>query len=137
MAKYTPNPKALDTIRTAGRAGVLAGATLIQESARVELSQTGKGRKYKGQPTTASAPGQPPAAQTGTLRRSVQIDDTNAKGDNPTARVGTNLAYGRYLEYGTKRIAPRPWLSTALRKTVGDIPGVMARASRQVMGGGS
>ena len=38
------------------------------------------------------------------------------------ARVGTNLAYGKALELGTKRgLLPRPWLRRALAETQGEV----------------
>jgi hypothetical protein len=60
-----------------------------------------------------SPPGQPPHKQTGHLRRSITwelVSDT-------VARVGTNIKYGRWLELGTKRMSPRPWLVRSLAET--------------------
>jgi hypothetical protein len=30
------------------------------------------------------------------------------------AYVGTNVEYGKFLEWGNSRMAPRPWLSVAV-----------------------
>lgn len=73
------------------------------------------GRIYKlTQPTRrvhrASAPGEAPAVDFGTLSQSIQAMMINTY----TWNVGTVLPYGRYLEYGTMRIAPRPWLAPAI-----------------------
>ena len=58
----------------------------------------------------ASAPGQPPATDTGALASSI-----TAIIDGPhRARVGTALDYGFYLEHGTANIEPRPWLHPSL-----------------------
>lgn len=65
-----------------------------------------------GIPHVPSSPGEPPAVDTGTLRRSVQMEVQDA----PTliiVRVGTNLKYGLFLEIGTVHIQPRPWLLPA------------------------
>ena len=44
-----------------------------------------------------------------------------------TARVGTNVPYGKYLELGTKRgIAPRPWLRRALNESLARINDLLA-----------
>lgn len=52
----------------------------------------------------ASAPGQPPMSDTGRLANSVTFDT-----DGPlTATVGSALIYARWLEYGTRKIKPRP-----------------------------
>jgi len=62
-----------------------------------------------------SAPGEPPRKQTGRLRASVAYEVDEAA---LTARVGTNLDYGLYLELGTMRgLAPRPWLRRALAES--------------------
>jgi hypothetical protein len=53
---------------------------------------------------TASAPGEAPATDTGTLASSVYFDNTGKM----SATIGSRLAYAYYLEYGTKKIAPRP-----------------------------
>jgi len=50
----------------------------------------------------ASAPGEPPAPDTGTLMRSVawQITQSAGGGGSLTARVGSTVKYARHLEYG-------------------------------------
>lgn len=67
----------------------------------------------------ASAPGDPPAPDTGALRSSITYERAGLR-----AQVGTNLAYAKPLEYGTPRIAPRPFL----RPAVAAIRGRMASA---------
>jgi phage gpG-like protein len=57
----------------------------------------------------ASAPGQPPMTDTGALVRSIKVDFLPG-----SAMVGSPLAYAAYLEYGTRKMAPRPlWLPVA------------------------
>jgi phage gpG-like protein len=65
--------------------------------------------KYKPRRThTASAPGAYPATDTGRLASSVAaILPTSA---DMTGQVGTHVKYGAYLEFGTSRMAARPWL---------------------------
>lgn len=60
----------------------------------------------------ASRAGEPPAPDTGTLRRSVQVDVSRLQ--YQFARVGTNSNYAVGLEFGTRRVAARPWF----RRTV-------------------
>lgn len=68
--------------------------------------------KYKPRRThQSSAPGQAPATDTGRLAGSI----TSAMISRRVAEVGTLLPYGIYLEYGTRIIAPRPWLSPAMQ----------------------
>ena len=57
----------------------------------------------------ASAPGEPPKTDTGGLASSIAIVLGTKE-----ARVGTGLVYGKYLEFGTTRMEPRPWLHDSL-----------------------
>ena len=50
------------------------------------------------------------AVDTGNLRRSIE----HGVEGNDTAYVGTNVEYGKYVEYGTSRMKPRPFLKQAL-----------------------
>lgn len=59
-----------------------------------------------------SAPGEPPAVQTGQLRASV----TYVKPAPLIRHVGTNVKHGLYMEIGTSTIRPRPWLRPAFNR---------------------
>lgn len=52
----------------------------------------------------ASAPGEAPATDTGTLASSVYFE----RETKLSATIGSRLAYAYYLEFGTARIAMRP-----------------------------
>jgi hypothetical protein len=69
----------------------------------------------------ASAPGQPPAFRTGAMNDSVSYT-VGVYGHRILGRVGAldtlGRPYPRYLEGGTTRMQPRPWLrKTMLRLT--------------------
>lgn len=85
----------------------LAGEALT----KVNLSRRGSGRIYgKHQ---ASAPGEPPAVDTGRLRNATQADtQVRRDGDDIVGRVVANTEYAHALEVGTenKRMMPRPFL---------------------------
>lgn len=82
-----------------------------------------QGRLRRGGPRTphqASAPGQPPAVDTGLLRASIghRID---RDGEGMYADIGSGgnpaipgVAYALYLEDGTSTLEPRPWLRPSL-----------------------
>jgi hypothetical protein len=70
----------------------------------------------------ASAPGEPPKTDTGGLASSVAI----VLGTSD-ARVGTGLVYGRYLEFGTTRMDPRPWLHVSLLENQETLRKLLAR----------
>lgn len=78
------------------------------------VRKTATGREIR----QASLPLQPPHRQTGTLVSSVrhQFEDGGL-----TGIVGTNLEYAKWLEFGTVKMAPRPWLRPTFDKIVSQI----------------
>jgi phage gpG-like protein len=72
--------------------------------------------KYSPRRThTASAPGKYPNTDTGRLASSVAVLFDIAK-RGKEAIVGTSLEYGAHLEFGTSRMAARPWLLPSFEK---------------------
>ena len=62
--------------------------------------------------------GNPPAPDTGTLMRSI-THEVSGSGKQVVGEVGSiinNSDYPRFLEYGTSKMKPRPWLSASLIK---------------------
>lgn len=68
------------------------------------------------EPHTASAPGMPPASDSGQLLNSIgheiQVEDT------VVGYVYADKKYATYLEHGTRYMAPRPFMVPALRAGV-------------------
>lgn len=93
-------------------------ATKEAESIAVDLvSQPGTGRVYRRNGTfhQASAPGESPAVDTGALRQS--IDSTIGPTDGGARGiVSATQSYAVNLEFGTERMAPRPFLSRIQRE---------------------
>src|SRR5262245_14926549 len=94
------------------------GAAAAQGEAelKVILSTPGRGRAYKRGKNVvhvASAPGDPPAPDTGRLRNS-STHEVVRQGDDVIARVSDNTQYALHLELGTERIEPRPALRPLL-----------------------
>jgi len=83
------------------------------------LSGSRTGRRYKVPGTqrfyTASAPGEPPAQATGGLRGSIKTT-VSSEDKKVVGRVGTDLEYGKELEFGSRGVAPRPWLKPSFEK---------------------
>lgn len=91
--KYQSNRKQVDAAIERGLIrGLDAAAILYQAGVKQALSK-------HGGPGPSPA-GSPPAVQTGTLRRSVQVDRSKNKGKHPKVRIGTNLVYARIHEFG-------------------------------------
>ena len=137
--------------------GMGAVGLQIQRAMRERLSMKGTGRpagtfvmrKRKGEMKrvkinrTRSAPGEPPAAQTGRLRASwtivplrlgikeqdngfVSMIDQGGKSILYT--VGSNMPYARALEYGSPRtrLAPRPYVRPVVAAVSKFVPEIMA-----------
>lgn len=62
----------------------------------------------------ASAPGEPPAGDTGMLLVSLHHTSPQDDGISLVCRVGSDLDYAAYLELGTRYMAPRPFLRPSL-----------------------
>lgn len=60
----------------------------------------------------ASAPGQAPATDTGRLVNNIYFERLGAT----TAAVGSTLVYAEHLEYGTRKMAARPFFRPAVEK---------------------
>jgi len=73
-----------------------------------------------------SAPGEPPGAKTGTLRRSITWE-IDKKGNELIGRIGTNLIYSLPLEFGTSKMSARPFLRPALEKNKGRIAKILGK----------
>ena len=115
--------RGLIAITTGGvNPGLTLAAVTLEGAIKLELSRPGSGRIYGRH--QASAPGDPPAPDTGTLRASIGHEQT---GD--TVRVGSSLAQAGTLEFGTVRagrgrrtvIEPRPFMRPALARVRGQL----------------
>lgn len=81
----------------------------------------------------ASIPGEAPAMRTGTLRRSIDQETERRPLRNEfVGIVGTNLNYGKYLELGTAKLEPRPYLRPALDGQRRDIVNEIKKAGKRM-----
>lgn len=80
-----------------------------------------------------SRPGEPPRRDTGTLMKSIAAPFPTFALGRMTAIVGTGHAYGRYLELGTRKMAPRPYLRMTLDRHRTGIHRVFLREMRKRM----
>jgi HK97 gp10 family phage protein len=74
-------------------------------------SKSGKTYTRNGMSHQSSAPGQPPANDTGKLIESIKVE----KRKN-TSTLKIDADYAGYLEYGTSKMRPRPFILPALMK---------------------
>ena len=150
----------------AGVTDAMVGVSLVlSKLIRDQLSKPGTGRRYrvakgkkKGRNArakgwhVASAPGNPPAANTGRLRASwtvvsnANIGSTTTKNEgfaslNRTGSalvltVGSNLKYAAALEFGSTRarIAARPYVRPVIAAMQGEVEGIVSDAVAKRMG---
>lgn len=76
----------------------------------------------------ASAPGEAPATDTGSLVKSIDFKQSKPL----EATVGSSLIYGAYLEFGTRRIAPRPAWAPTVAEVQPKFQAAVAAAVRKV-----
>lgn len=152
------NPQDIFMVIKAGMGQATERIALEFRSAAVRmLSRAGSGRMYrggrkgKGMKRRRSAPGEPPAVDTGTLRRSVQTARTSptveiaSTGETIGAQLQGVKKYGFYLDRGVEDhplgvvIKPRPWIQPSLAAVQGKVERIalsyinqaLARATKQ------
>jgi HK97 gp10 family phage protein len=114
---------------------ITKGAFEVERTAKQSMTGTGR-------PHIASRPGQPPAVDTGKLRASIttvpaKVEPTGISTSLVGVRGGSEpdkKNYGHYLEFGTSRIAKRPFLNPALDKQKSLIGKLIETAVRRITG---
>lgn len=84
-----------------------------------------------------SLPDNPPAPDTGNLRESIRYEVHN-EGNEVYGIVGSTQKdpnYAIFTEYGTTRMAPRPWLRPAMRANNDFIRSTVSRAVKNTLEG--
>lgn len=118
-----------------GQVLAVQNATLLVHSTAVELLQdNADGRSQKRynprRIVNVSNPGDPPNTDTGRAVQSIKMD---FKDGGLIGRVGTNLKYLKGLEFGTRHVAARPWLSTAIKIASKDIAKIFKEAMQKAI----
>ena len=88
------------------------------------LNEQKTGRMYKDKVVgwyQASAPGQAPAVRRANLLASLDRTVPMIKGNRMHIYYGSDLRYAKFLEFGTRKMAPRPYLSRALMENYASI----------------
>lgn len=118
--------RASDAVRKGLAEGLTKGAEILADQ-MVRIMGTDHG----GVPST---PGNPPNVQTSHLRNSIGY--VPATPDSLVAFAGTNVIYGKYLEDGTSKMAPRPWALPSMRLVKDQITAVVNASVAKALNGG-
>jgi phage gpG-like protein len=109
---------------------MMEAVNTVRNTTLETLSGTRSGRQYYVPGThklyTASAPGEPPAVATGRLRQSIK-SSIETEDDNLVGYVGTDMEYGKELEYGRHNMEPRPWLRPSFEESEQEVKEIFAR----------
>lgn len=104
-------------IRTDMGRAITNACMLVQNTAQKGMTDTeidsSKVYKRRSVSHSPSVDFDYPAVDTGRLRQSI-THDVEVNGSETIGRVGTNLEYGLYLEFGTSKMSPRRWLKPSL-----------------------
>lgn len=92
------------TIRRVGQA-LFAGGEMIRTEASHLITQGAVSGKYH----VPSLPGEPPNEDTGTLRTNIETTQVAPL----KVEVSSNAPYAAFLEFGTSRMAERPYMRPA------------------------
>lgn len=101
----------------ASKMGTEGGGQLVGGKV-INVKRGSKPVRAKGKARyVASPPGTYPGRRTGHLTRSVMSVSPERLGTPLHAAYGTATRYGRFLELGTRRMAPRPWVIRSARES--------------------
>jgi HK97 gp10 family phage protein len=113
--------------------GVVRGVESVIEEADSLMRETPRtGREYRRGKVThiASSPGNPPAIDTGRLRQGLRTEYNQADLSG-TAIASTE--YAASLEFGTEKMAPRPFMRPALANRREEIEADISDEIRSVL----
>ena len=129
--------KTISDVRQAAAQGVALGAESVLATAISHIMhdpKTGRIYRRRGVEHQASAPGEAPASDTGTL---VQRSTTEHDAGALVSTVFFRTAYAAALEYGTAKIAPRPYARVSLEEKREEIEqNIKDRVSAVLQGSG-
>lgn len=114
-------------MRAAAWAGIRAAALYFQRELKRVIGISNRNGENR------SAPGEPPRRETGNLQKNVLVELDERK---HVARVGVggNAKYGAWLEFGTRRILPRPWIRPTIERLRATLAQVARKTAERFLG---
>jgi HK97 gp10 family phage protein len=109
---------------------LFSSANLVEAEAKQSIQRGVKsGRIYKRRSIVhqASAPGEPPASDTGFLVSNITKTAVEKSGTALSISVESKAPYSKFLEFGTRKMSARPFLQPALEKNRNKIKSKFAK----------
>jgi len=123
-------PELMKKIDSTAKGRMLEAVMEVRNKTLVKLSGRRSGRTYYVPGTrrtyTASSPGEPPAVATAELRQSI-AGTVEKEGKQYVGRVGTDKIQGKMMEFGTRHVAPRPWLKKSFEESEAKVKAIFMR----------
>lgn len=92
----------------------------IMDGLRKSMEKVGQIVERQAKINVSKSPPEHPQIQTGRLRSSI-IHQVISNPNEIITEIGTNVTYGKFLEFGTSRMPPYPWLFPAVEEKRKDI----------------
>jgi HK97 gp10 family phage protein len=121
MAEKWNDAEVLAKVKAGAMKGIVRATEIVRNEMIVSITDGQKtGRVYKRGAVEhqASAPGEAPASDTGQLVNSITTEyDEEAL----VGKIGVHTGYAGFLEFGTQKMAPRPFARAALSNKADEI----------------
>lgn len=88
----------------------------IMDGLQKSMEKVGALVERQAKINVTQSPPSHPQVQTGRLRSSI-IHQVTTNNNEIVAEIGTNVRYGKYLEFGTVKMPPYPWLFPAVEQS--------------------
>jgi len=127
--KLNKLPKIRDQLVPQASRAIERGGFKIEQRTKENMARAKSGRRYKRGSSVhvASAPGEAPAIDTGTLVNSIRTAMLRPL----VCAVQATARHARFLYQGTSRMAPRPFLEPEARELVPEIEREVREAVRR------
>lgn len=123
-SRHARRLKKLRNIQKGVATGLFSAGLEIEDDARESIIQG----SVSGSGHVPSAPGQPPNRDTGFLDTNIETIEVSVS--PPTVHVISNAPYSAALEFGTSKMAERPYMRPATEKNRAEVGRKVAQAVR-------